>query len=142
VSVKGGENIHAEHVRDLIGTMNNQGAKVGILICLNKPKRPMEEAAREAGSIEVGGKVRPRVQIRTIEQLLDNRKPDLPPTHDVISAVSASRRRIATDEITPEEIRRSPQFKYPIKGSKNEMQATLPMEAPLAAPQKPKRRRA
>src|SRR5262249_50201216 len=47
VSVKGGENIHAEHVRDLIGAMNNHRAKLGVLVTLHEPTSAMLRAARE-----------------------------------------------------------------------------------------------
>ena len=141
VSVKGGENIHAEHIRDLIGTMNNQRAKLGVFVTLHEPTAAMVRAAREAESVESGGKLRPRVQICTIEQLLKGQKPNLPPVYDIISAAMAARRvRTQPQEPTPEEIRRSPRFKYPIKGGKKDAaQASLPMEEPIAisSPRKP-----
>jgi hypothetical protein len=78
VSVKGRENVHAKDVRDLIGAMNNQQAKMGVLVTMRKTKA-MVEAAREAGSVEAGGQMHRRVQIATIKDLLDGSKPDLPP---------------------------------------------------------------
>jgi site-specific DNA-methyltransferase (adenine-specific) len=133
ISVKGGENIHATHVRDLVGAMNNSQAKLGLFITLHKPTSAMLEAAREAGSVEAGGKLRSRVQIRTIEQLLDGRKPSMPPVHDIISAAAAARRlRLRTPEPTPDEIRKAPSFRYSIKGSKQtSVQEVLPMDEPL-----------
>jgi DNA modification methylase len=92
ISVKGGENVHANHVRDLVGTMHNQSAVLGVFVTLTKPTRAMIQAAREAGSVESGGKLRSRVQIRTIEELLGGNKPDMPPVYDIISAAAASRR--------------------------------------------------
>lgn len=135
VSVKGGENIHAEHVRDLIGAMHNQRAKLGVLITLHEPTSAMLRAAREAEAIEAGSKLRPRVQICTIKQLLAGRKPNLPPVYDIISAAAAARRgKSRPIEITPEERRRSPQFKYPISGGKKQVQEVLPIVEPLLAP--------
>lgn len=135
ISVKGGRNIHAKDIRDLIGAMNNQRAKLGVFITLNKPTAEMEKAAREAESIEAGGKLRPRVQIRTIKELLDGKKPDLPPVHDIISAAAAARRAVqrkAPKILSPEEIRESPSFKLPITGGKSaRVQETLPMKEPL-----------
>jgi Restriction endonuclease len=143
ISVKGGENIHATHVRDLVGAMNNNQAKLGIFITLHKPTSAMLEAAREAGSVEAGGKLRPRVQIRTIEQLLDGRKPSMPPVHDIISAAAAARRlRLPTPDPTPQDIREAPSFRFSIKGSKDAAnQGSLPMDEPLLiAPQPSKKR--
>lgn len=138
VSVKGGENIHAEHVRDLIGTMETQKAKLGVMVTLHPPKKAMEKAAREAGSIELGGKLRPRVQICTVESLLGKppQKPDLPPVYDVISAAIAARRLRSQPAVpTAEEIRQSPQFKYPISGGKKTDQQSLPLTEPLLTEQ-------
>lgn len=135
ISVKGGKNIHAKDIRDLIGAMNNRGTNLGVFITLNKATTEMEKAAREAGSIEAGGKLRPRVQIRTIEELLAGRKPDMPLVHDIISAAAAARRATARKTLraqTPQEIRESPSFKLPISGGKvARAQATLPMVEPL-----------
>ncbi len=149
VSVKGGANIHAEHIRDLVGTMNNHRAKLGIFVTLNKPTSAMEKAAREAESVEAGGKLHPRVQICTVEELLKGHKPKLPPIYDIISAAAAARRgKSRPIEITPEERRRSPQFKYSISGGKKQVQEVLPMEEPLLTPvrqpakSKPRRKRA
>lgn len=133
VSVKGGENIHAKDVRDLIGAMTNYRAKLGVFVTLHEPTAAMTRAAREAESIEAGGKLRPRVQICTIEDLLKGRKPNLPPVYDIISAAAAARRlRVQIPEPGPEELRRAPQFKLPIKGGKlDQIQETLPMDEPL-----------
>jgi hypothetical protein len=103
----------------------------------------MLEAAREAGSVEAGGKLRSRVQIRTIEQLLDGRKPNMPPVHDIISAAAAARRlKVRPLDPTPQEIRESPSFRFSIKGSKDAArQGILPMDEPLLiAPQPSKGR--
>lgn len=143
VSVKGGMNIHAQHVRDLIGTMNNQRAKLGLFVTLNEPTSAMVKAAREAESIEAGGKLVPRVQICSVEDLLKGKKPKLPPVYDIISAAAAARRgKSRPSDLTPDEIRKAPQFKYPISGGKvRPAQASLPMEEPLlVAPQPTKGR--
>jgi site-specific DNA-methyltransferase (adenine-specific) len=133
ISVKGGENIHATHVRDLVGAIHNHGAELGLFVTLHQPTSAMITAAREAGSIETGGKMRPRVQICTVEDLLQGKKPTLPPIYDIISAASAARRvKPHLPQPTPEEIRRSPQFKYPIEGGKQTVaQPGLPFEEPL-----------
>jgi site-specific DNA-methyltransferase (adenine-specific) len=135
VSVKGGVNVHAQHVRDLIGTMHNQRAKLGVFVTLTEPTSAMVKAAREAESVEAGGKLLPRVQICSIEDLLKGKKPKLPPVYDIISAAAAARRgKARPGEVTPEDMRRSPQFKYPIRGGKKPIQETLPMDEPLFVP--------
>lgn len=133
VSVKGGENIHAEHVRDLIGTVHSQRAKMGVLVTLHEPTAAMIKAAREAESVDAGGKLRPRIQICTIGKLLSGQKANLPPVHDIISAAAAARRiKSKPHEPTPDEIRRSPSFKLPISGGKQKSaQRNLPLDEPL-----------
>ena len=138
LSVKGGANIHAQHVRDLIGAMNNTRAKLGVLITLHPPTRAMEEAAREAESIEAGGKLLPRVQILSISDLLAGRKPRMPVTFDIISAAASARRasqRREPDMPTADDIRLQPSLKLPIAGGRRAApQADLPLEEPLLTP--------
>lgn len=135
VSVKGGKNVQAQHVRDLIGAMSSQHIKLGIFVTMHKTSA-MEQAARDAGSVEAGGKLRRAVQIVTIAELLNGKKPDLPPVHDIISAAASARRvRNLRAPPTPDEIRREPQFKYPIPGGKKAGQQELPMDEPLLTEQ-------
>ena len=138
VSVKGGANIHATHVRDLIGAMGNTQSKMGVFVTLHPPTSAMEKAAREAESVIAGGKLRPRVQIVTIGDLLDGKRLDIPPVHDIISA-AASARRLAQhrepEAITPEQVRRQPSFKLPIEGGrKADAQRDLALDDPLLTP--------
>lgn len=135
ISVKGGTNIHATHIRDLIGAMTNTRSKIGVFVTLNAPTSAMEDAARGAGSVDVGGKLRPAVQILTIEQLLDNRRPNLPPIHDIISAAATARRaaqRREPEPLSPGMIRQQPSFKLPIEGGlAKDAQKDLQLGEPL-----------
>lgn len=136
ISVKGGKNVHARDIRDLAGAMNARDAKIGVFITLHKPTAEMEKAAREAGSVECGGKLRPRVQIRTIEQLFDGRRPDLPPVHDIISATAAARRAVRSKPprpSTPQDVRDAPSFKLPITGGKGSKPPVLSLQEPAQA---------
>ena len=149
ISVKGGTNIHATHIRDLIGAMRNTAFKLGVFVTLHPPTSAMVVAAREAEAVEAGGKLRPRVQICTIADLLRGQKPTLPPVHDIISAAASARRiaqRRAETEPTPAEIRQSPSFRFPIQGGrKGDAQRTLSLDEPLLTTEaekkaKPRRR--
>ena len=84
VQVKGGENVNAGVVRDLVGTVNNTNSMMGILITLNKITKPMKIAAYEAGryTTNMWGISYPRIQIRTVQQLLDEKKFELPYTRE------------------------------------------------------------
>jgi hypothetical protein len=100
----------------------------------------MLKAAREAESVEAGGKLRPGVQICTIKQLLEGQKPYLPPVYDIISAAAAAR-RVGMRQLpgpTPAEIRKSPSFKLSIPGGrKKDAQPMLPMDEPLLVRPRP-----
>ncbi len=137
VSVKGGENINPGMVRDLVGTVKNQRADMGVFVTLTPPTAKMLEAAHAAGVIEIGGRIRERVQIRSIEQLLKRDRPDLPPTYDILSAASAAMRvRIKIQEPpTPAELRREPPLPpMPLRGGKKRQQPSLDLDDPLLAP--------
>jgi site-specific DNA-methyltransferase (adenine-specific) len=77
ISVKGG-GIKSGDIRDLKGTMEREGAALGIFLTLNPPTREMEKEAASAGFYETGGKKFPRLQILTAEQVIDNRRPQVP----------------------------------------------------------------
>jgi site-specific DNA-methyltransferase (adenine-specific) len=72
VQVKGGGNISAKDIRDLVGTVGNQGAMGGVLITLEAPTKPMVRESIEAGRYEAKlySREYPRIQILTVEGLL------------------------------------------------------------------------
>jgi DNA modification methylase len=82
VQVKGGTNIGAQHIRDLIGTVESTKSAMGILITLVESTRPMKLAAMEVGYYEslIWGQQYPKIQIITIPELLAGRKPEIPHT--------------------------------------------------------------
>jgi site-specific DNA-methyltransferase (adenine-specific) len=84
IQVKGGENIGAQQVRDLVGTVESRKSAMGILITLIEPTKPMKIAAMEAGYYEspTWGHQYPKIQIITISELFHGKKPNIPHTHD------------------------------------------------------------
>lgn len=79
-SVKSGQ-VGVGDVRDLRGVVERENAALGVLITLNEPTRPMKEEAASAGvyeSAELGDTTYPRIQIRTVEELLDGHGIDAP----------------------------------------------------------------
>jgi site-specific DNA-methyltransferase (adenine-specific) len=87
--------------------------------------------------------MRPRIQICTVSDLLDDKKPNLPPVYDIVATVAAARRIAKPPRMpTPEEIRESPSFKLPISGGRQKSaQRDLPIEEPLLVqPQERSRR--
>jgi site-specific DNA-methyltransferase (adenine-specific) len=58
--------------------MEREKAALGLFLMLNKPTREMEREAASAGMYETGGMKFPKIQILTAEQILDNRRPQVP----------------------------------------------------------------
>ena len=73
----------AAHVRDLIGVLEQEKAAIGVLISLQEPTGPMRTDAAEAGFYHSPGwnQDYPRIQLRTIAELLAGKGIDVPPQH-------------------------------------------------------------
>jgi DNA modification methylase len=79
LSVKGGH-LKATDLRDLRGVLDREKAEIGVLISLEHPTTPMRKEASTAGfytSPWDGGKY-PRLQLRTVEDLLDGKGLEYP----------------------------------------------------------------
>ncbi|WP_407538922.1 DNA methyltransferase [Deinococcus radiomollis] len=78
VSVKGGKNLNAGMVRDLAGVLTKEDAAIGIFICLAPPTAGVLKEAMQQGGYEYGGKVFQRVQVLTVQNILNGKQPDIP----------------------------------------------------------------
>lgn len=81
VQVKSGH-VKVGDVRDLSGTINREGAALGIFITLDEPTEPMLKEARAAGFYHSPGWKRdyPKLQILTIQELLQGAQVKMPQT--------------------------------------------------------------
>ena len=79
VQVKGGH-VGAPQVQQLRGAMEKFGATLGLFLCLEAPTSKMGEEASHAGfyTLPLTGKKIPRLQIRTVGDLLDGHNFELP----------------------------------------------------------------
>ncbi|QFP95215.1 DNA methylase [Streptomyces phage Dwayne] len=79
VSVKGGAT-NPGHVRDLVGTVESQRAAMGVFVCMNEATKGMVEAANHSGvySHPANGQRYPKVQIMTVRDLIDGKRPKMP----------------------------------------------------------------
>ncbi|MFH1140762.1 MAG: DNA methyltransferase [Chloroflexota bacterium] len=82
VSVKGGEHVTVSMVRDLVGVLEREKEPLGVLLTLEPPTQPMTTEAAAAGFYhsEFWQKDYPRVQIITVEDMLNGKRPELPST--------------------------------------------------------------
>ncbi len=81
-SVKGGH-IKPSDLRDLRGVVEREKAQIGVLLTLSEPTKPMQTEALSAGYYEspiVGeqGMAYPRIQILTVEEILEGKQPLFP----------------------------------------------------------------
>lgn len=82
VSVKGGQTVGPQFVRDLIGTVETQKAQMGILITMAEPTKGVLDAVNHGGTytLPVNGQTFPRVQTITVADLLSGKRPTMPLT--------------------------------------------------------------
>ena len=78
VSVKGGENVGVPMVRDLGHVIDREKAKIGVFITLAEPTAPMKTEAVKAGFYETDYGKFPKIQILTIAELFDGKRPQIP----------------------------------------------------------------
>jgi Restriction endonuclease/DNA methylase len=78
VSVKGGENVGVGMVRDLIAVVEREKAAIGVLISLALPTRVMEREANAAGFYETPFEKVPKIQIITLAELFQGKRPRIP----------------------------------------------------------------
>jgi len=81
VQVKSGH-VKAGDIRDLVGTLDREGAQIGVFLTLEAPSRDMVSEAASAGFYhsDLWQKDYPRVQILTVEELLNGAEVKIPPT--------------------------------------------------------------
>jgi len=80
VQVKSGH-VSSRDIRDLVGTVEREKAALGVLITLESPSKPMTQEAVSAGFYHSPNwnKNYPKIQILTIEDLLDGAEIQMPP---------------------------------------------------------------
>lgn len=76
-SVKAG-NLAPTYVRDLRGVLERESAEIGVLLAFRSLPPGCAQKRRKPGSMSHRGAVHPRIQLRTIRELLDGRGIDYP----------------------------------------------------------------
>ncbi|WP_425152876.1 DNA methyltransferase [Candidatus Palauibacter sp.] len=77
ISVKAGKT-GPSHARDLRGVLEREAAAIGVLISMQEPTRAMREEAASAGFYKSPWGKHPKIQLLTVEKLLDGRGIDYP----------------------------------------------------------------
>jgi hypothetical protein len=78
ISVKGGKHVGVAMIRDLGHVVDREKALLGLFLTLTPPTRDMETEAVKAGYVETDqGRFR-KLQILTIDALLNGARPEMP----------------------------------------------------------------
>ena len=87
MQVKSGH-VKSGDIRDLHGTLDREGAAIGVFITLENPSRDMEAEAAAAGFYHSPGldKDYPKLQILTIADLLNGDEVKMPPASNTFKA--------------------------------------------------------
>src|SRR6185437_4269851 len=97
-SVKAG-GVTVSQIRDLRGTLEREKAEIGVFLCFEAPTKPMMKEAAEAGFYKSpDGTSYPRMQIFTVEQLLQGKQVEYPRYARDITFKQAPRSRGAAVE--------------------------------------------
>ncbi len=78
VSVKGGQNLNPNMVRDLVGTVDAEKAKMGVFVTLEDPTTGMRRAATAAGFYQTEHGKYEKIQILTVEDLFEGKRVHMP----------------------------------------------------------------
>jgi DNA modification methylase len=81
-SVKAGHT-NVSHIRDLRGVLERENAELGVLITMQEPTQPMRTEAASCGFYRSPWGNHPKMQILTIQELLDGKVVDMPPIRQV-----------------------------------------------------------
>lgn len=93
LSVKSGK-IPANHIRELRGVVDREDAQFGVLLTLESPTKPMITEAADAGFYTSPTlKKHPKIQIITIEELINGKAIDYPETRANVTYKRAERYR-------------------------------------------------
>ena len=100
-SVKSSKNLNPSVVRDLYGTVTRDGAVAGILITLY-PMQNLEKESKKYGTYihKLSGQELPKIQIVTIEEMMQGARIKLPMASDVLKSAE---RKYKTKQLTMEE---------------------------------------
>lgn len=101
VQVKSGK-VSVKDIRELESVIKNQEAVIGVFITLSQPTQPMLKEASKAGRyqwLQVKHKTYPRIQIRTIRELLDGYGIEYPQTPVDITFRKAARGAAQTSQL-------------------------------------------
>lgn len=99
ISVKGGASLNPGMIRDLRGVVEREKAAMGVFISLEAPTQGMYTEAATSGFYEYDTHTKyPRIQILTVEDLLNGRRPQVPAGSANVSLEPKKAKSARTDQ--------------------------------------------
>jgi site-specific DNA-methyltransferase (adenine-specific) len=136
ISVKGGKNLNPSMVRDLRGTLERERAEMAVLITMAKPSAQMYAEAASAGFFESSQGRHPRLQIRTVDELLKGQGIDCPLQYTTVTMAHRGKEVLRYEQkrtaIDPKQLLKQRTMLLPIRGGQavdKRGQISLPIEA-------------
>ena len=97
-SVKAGH-LKAGEVRDLVGTVQREGAQIGVLISFEQPTKQMRAEAASHGFYHSLWGNHPKIQLITVGELLDGKTVDMPRTSGINKTFKAAPKATGPKEV-------------------------------------------
>jgi len=100
VSVKGGKQLNPAMIRDLDSVVGREKAAIGVFVSLEEPTSGMRREAAKHGFYEYGTHRFPRIQLLTVSEILDGRRPEVPAGAANLSLETRTQQTLDTDKRT------------------------------------------
>jgi DNA modification methylase len=97
VSVKGGKSLNPGMIRDLESVVRREKAAMGVFLSLERPTSGMYAEANKHGFYEYGSDRFPTIQILTVEEILEGKRPQVPAGSANVSLESKQAKSARTD---------------------------------------------
>lgn len=98
VSVKGGKQLVPSMIRDLESVVRREKAAMGVFVTLEEPTSGMRQEAAKHGFYQYGQQQFPRIQVLTVAEILDGKRPEKPAGAVNISLEAKAQKSLKTDK--------------------------------------------
>jgi hypothetical protein len=101
VHAQGGKNVTPHMIQELLETVEKEEAAIGLLITLHKPRLGIITDSVHAGSYEsdLWKKQFLKIQIRTVEELLQGKSFDIPQTYSLTKKAPRVKKQVETQRL-------------------------------------------
>lgn len=98
VSVKGGKQLVPGMIRDLESVVRREKAAMGVFVTLEEPTSGMRQEAAKHGFYQYGEQQFPRIQLLTVGEILEGKRPAMPAGAANVSLEAKAQKSLKTDK--------------------------------------------